>query len=186
VNTRILRLSIAGHPLEWLDWQGAANLYARGLVSWTLGDTVYTVRGGTSRLTGKQSTIGLHSIIACAGEIHIKRNPSAPLTNRALFRRDLNLCMYCSQTFTDCELTRDHIIPTSRGGRDNWLNVVAACRRCNQRKGSRLPEECGMEVIAVPYRPNKAEYLALINSSRILADQMDFLKSQFSANARWS
>ena len=88
--------------------------------------------------------------------------------------------MYCARQFTPIQLTRDHILPTSSGGTDRWENVVCACRRCNQFKANRTPEEANMELIALPYKPNNAEYLALTNSSRILGDQMAFLRSQFS------
>lgn len=182
---RILRLDITGQPVEWLDWQGAACLYARGLVTWTLGDVVCRLRGGHSRLTGMRSHLDLHAIIACHGQPNPKPRSRPPLTNRALFRRDQNICLYCGKSFTDSTLTRDHIVPVSRGGRDSWLNVVAACRRCNQHKGDRLLDECRMELLALPYVPNMAEYLALINSHRIRGDQMAFLKSQFGRDSRW-
>lgn len=76
-------------------------------------------------------------------------------------------------------LTRDHIKPLSKGGRDVWSNVVTACRRCNTHKGDRLLETINMKLLAVPYIPNVAEYLVLRNR-RILGDQMAFLKMQFS------
>jgi len=186
MNDRILRLNVAGQPVEWLHWQEATCLYARGAVVWTLGETIREVTGGISRLTGLRSTIDLQSIIACAGHIFQKPRLIPPLTNRALFRRDLHACLYCGVTFGDRELTRDHIVPKSRGGRDIWTNVVSACKRCNQRKGCRTPEEAHMEILAVPYQPNNAEWLALINSDRIRGDQMNFLKAQFSSNARWA
>jgi len=81
-------------------------------------------------------------------------------------------------------LTRDHVVPTSRTGRDSWDNVVAACKRCNHHKGNRILEESNMVLLALPYVPNFAEYLALTNSGRILGDQMDFLKKSFGANSR--
>lgn len=183
---RVLRLSIAGQPVEWLSWQQATCLYARGMVAWTLGETIRTVLGGISRSSGERSAITLHSIIACSGHIAYRPRVVPPLTNRALFRRDLHLCMYCGEPFGERELTRDHIVPRSRGGHDLWNNVVSACRRCNQRKGNRLPEEAGMEILAIPYQPNTAEWLALINGDRIRGDQMAFLRQQFSPNARWS
>ncbi len=186
LNPHILRLDVSGQPVEWLSWQEATCLYARDLVAWTLGERIRTVRGGISRLTGVQSAIGLHSIIACSGCMARKRRPVPPLTNRALFRRDRHLCMYCALKLPERELTRDHIVPRSRGGLDQWTNVVSACKRCNQRKGNRLPEESAMEVIAVPYQPNVAEWLALINSDRIRGDQMEFLRSQFSPHSRWN
>jgi hypothetical protein len=62
--------------------------------------------------------------------------------------------------------------------------VLAACKRCNHFKGSRLPHECGMEILALPYVPNVAEYLALTNSGRILGDQMSFLEAQFGRHSK--
>ncbi|MCV6603911.1 MAG: HNH endonuclease [Porticoccaceae bacterium] len=181
----ILRLNLAGQPIEWLGWQDAVCMYSRELVKWTMGDVVQRVHGGFSRFTGERTVVELPSIMACGGERMAKPRTTYPLSNRALFVRDAYLCMYCGRDFAAHELTRDHIRPTSRGGRDNWNNVVAACRRCNQHKADYLLEEIGMELIALPYRPNNAEYLALINSRRILGDQMEFLRGQFSRNARW-
>lgn len=183
-QAHILRLNIAGHPVEWLTWQEATTLYARDMVTWTLGATVRVVHGGFSRFTGEQSRIQLHSIIACAGDLHSLKPRRAALTNKILFRRDQNLCLYCGKTFADRELSCDHIQPTSRGGRNVWVNVVAACKRCNHFKQNRTPEEAGMELLALPFEPNPAEYLALVNSKRIRSDQMDFLKAQFSKNCR--
>ena len=182
----ILRLSVAGHPVEWLSWQEATCLYARGMVAWTLGETVRTVMGGTSRLSGQRSAITLHSIIACNSRGAWRPRATPPLTNRALFRRDLHVCMYCGDPTRESDLTRDHIVPKSRGGRDVWNNVVAACKRCNQRKGNRLPNEAGMDILAIPYQPNTAEWLALVNGDRIRGDQMAFLRQQFSKHSRWS
>src|SRR5690606_15187008 len=145
--------------IEWLDWQAAVCLYARELVSWTLGEVVRKVRGGHSRLTGLRSVIELPSIIACGGEQLARPRSVYPLSNPTLFARDGYLCLYCGGAFEASELTRDHIVPTSRGGVDRWENVVAACRRCNQRKADALPEEANMELIALPYAPNNAEFL---------------------------
>jgi len=187
MSAKILRLNLAGQPIEWINWQSAVCLYARDLVAWSLGDVVQKVRGGHSRITGRQSVIDLPCIMACGGERLAHPRTRFPLNNDALFARDNYLCMYCAQSMSGSEkLTRDHVVPLSRRGRDRWENVVAACRRCNQRKANHLLEEIGMELVALPYRPNNAEYLALINSRRILGDQMGFLSSQFSANGRHS
>jgi len=182
MQLKILRLNLAGQPIEWLDWQAAVCLYARELVSWSLGDVIHQVKGGHSRLTGMRSEILLPSIIACGGGRMARPRVSFPLRNDALFARDGYICMYCAKPFPPAQLTRDHIVPLSRNGKDRWENVVAACRRCNQHKANFLLEEIAMELVALPYRPNNAEYLAIINSRRILGDQMEFLRSQFSAN----
>lgn len=182
---QILRLNKAGQPIDWLSWQEAVCLYSRDLILWTLGETIFQIHGGHSRLTGERTVIELPSIVACGGEQLARPRTNPPLTNRALFERDNYECLYCGHDFDYHGLTRDHILPRSRGGRDSWENVVAACRRCNQHKGNHKLEEAGVELRALPYRPNPAEYLALVNSRRILPDQADFLSRQFSANCRW-
>lgn len=175
----ILRLDIAGAPVTWIPWQDAVCLYSRDMVAWTAGASVFTISGGTNRLTGLRSFVDVNSIIAIKRSAHHKHQRNIPpLTNRELFRRDANLCMYCGGQFRELHLTRDHVIPMSRGGRDRWSNVVTACRHCNTKKGNKTPEEARMALLAVPYVPNWAEYLALSNR-KILADQMEFLKSQF-------
>lgn len=184
MDAQILRLNLAGQPIEWLHWQEAVGLYAREIVAWSMGDIVREVYGGHSRFTGEQSCIRLPSIVACSGGRLAKPRTSYPLNNKTLFARDQHLCLYCGNTFAEIELTRDHIVPTSRGGKDSWENVVAACRRCNQHKGNCLLSEINMELLAMPYRPNLAEYLVLVNGRRIRADQMEFLSSQFSKNYR--
>lgn len=181
---RVLRLNVAGQPMDWVSWQEAVCLYARDIVVWTVGEPLLHIRGGHSRLNSAVSSIDIHSIIACDGRVVSKDNAIPPLTNQALFGRDLNTCLYCGKHMADGQLTRDHVLPVSRGGKDLWDNVVTACKRCNHFKGSRLLQDCGLELLALPYVPNFAEYLALINSGRILGDQMDFLKRSFSSESR--
>lgn len=181
---RLLSLDAHGRALEWMNWQDAACLYARGAVAWTLGDPCLQVHGGTSRLTGAQSMIELHPIVAARGHAHAHAlAPTPALTNAALFARDAYLCLYCGSEFARPQLTRDHVLPVSRGGRDVWENVVAACFHCNSRKGNRTPQQAGMPLLAVPYRPSWVEHLILSNRN-ILADQMAFLKAQLPKRTR--
>ena len=105
------------------------------------------------------------------------------LTNAALFARDQHLCLYCGRHFHRQSLTRDHVLPISRGGRDIWENVVTACFACNSRKGGRTPAQASMPLLAVPYRPSWIEHLILSNRN-ILADQMAFLSSQLPKRRR--
>jgi hypothetical protein len=85
---RILRLNIAGQPVEWVAWQDAVCLYARDLVIWTVGDPLVTIRGGRSKLSGETSTRDIHSIIACNGRVVARPSQLPPLSNPALFKRD--------------------------------------------------------------------------------------------------
>lgn len=179
----ILRLNKSGLPLSWVTVEEAACLLVKEQVAWCHGDIAMVMRGGLNRV-GIQSQLEIPAIIATEGDWLFKRFVPA-LENKLLFRRDQNLCLYCGHSFRSSELTRDHIVPRAHGGRDVWKNVVAACRRCNHRKGSRTPEGAGMELLAIPFEPNLFEFMYLANK-KILADQMDFLKNGFSSNCRYS
>jgi len=174
----ILRLDVTGRPVTWIEWQEAVCLYARDMVAWTAGKHAYTFHGGYSRVGGYQTIVKVNSIIAVRGEYKRRYKHAPPLNNRELFRRDAHLCMYCGKPFRASALTRDHVMPVSRGGINEWSNVVAACRRCNTHKSDKTPDEANMPLLAVPYVPNLAEYLVLRNR-RILVDQMAFLQPQF-------
>lgn len=178
VHAKILRLNKAGHPVDWLTREETATLLVKDQVIWSMGSTVLEIRGGFSR-SGTQSVLRLPSIVACDGKVH-QDVYDPPLENKFLFRRDRNLCLYCGNHFQFHELSRDHVHPLSRGGRDRWTNVVSACRRCNNRKADRLPEEAGMELLAVPFVPNQYEFLYLSNHN-VLSDQMEFLRTRFTA-----
>ncbi len=174
-TTRVLSLDSSGRILDWISWQSAVCLYVRDAVSWTLGQPCLTVHGGQNRHSGRQSLIHLHPIIASRSRARPPLiDPAPALNNQALFARDRHLCMYCGQQYTRSELTRDHVMPLSRGGQDIWENVVAACLPCNVRKSNRTPQQAGMPLLAVPFRPSWVEHLILSNR-HILADQMDFL-----------
>ncbi|KRG41397.1 HNH endonuclease [Stenotrophomonas panacihumi] len=175
---RMLSLDAHGRVLDWINWQDAACLYARDAVSWTLGDPCLQIHGGTCRVTGERSVLDLHPIIAARGHARSRAlDPTPTLTNTALFARDAQLCLYCGQQFSRPHLTRDHVMPVSKGGRDTWENVVTACFHCNSRKSNRTPQQAGMPLLAVPYRPSWIEHLILSNR-HILADQMAFLRNQ--------
>ena len=87
--------------------------------------------------------------------------------NRAnILWRDKNQCQYCGNHFNINHLTLDHVLPKSRGGQNTWENLVAACKKCNQKKGSRTPKESGMRPLRKPFRP-KANILRTVRKSQI-------------------
>ena len=147
---------------------------------YTLGDHLYTIRGGVNAKSGERSQININSIIATRGRSkHFQQKLSGftpPLNNQTLFKRDDHLCLYCGSQYSKRELTRDHVTPISRGGKDIWQNVVSACKRCNNLKGGKTPEEARMGLLAIPFAPSYAEYIFL-QGRNILADQMSFLLS---------
>jgi hypothetical protein len=183
-TTRVLSLDANGRILDWISWQDAVCLYVREAVAWTLGEPCLTIHGGIHRATGERSMIHLHPIVASSGQARADAfNPAPALTNITLFARDRNLCMYCGEQYHRSELTRDHVLPLSQGGRDVWENVVCACLHCNVRKGGRTPQQALMPLLAIPYRPSWVEHLILSNRN-ILADQMEFLRNHLPRHRR--
>ena len=179
----ILKLDVSGQPRGWLTLNEAITAYARGGVLYGIGESLAPVFGGIQRLTGIRSEIVLQPIIALEGRVLNHVTP--PLCNRTLFRRDDHRCLYCGSQFRRSELTRDHVIPISRGGGNKWENVVAACKRCNWLKDCQTPEEASMPLLAVPFKPNTYEWHYLAKE-RVLADQMAYLSQQFKAKRDWA
>ncbi len=96
--------------------------------------------------------MNLPSVVSLKRYIPPARRPA--FTRFNVFLRDRFVCQYCG---ADDELTFDHLVPRSKGGRTTWENVVAACSTCNLRKGGRLPRESGMHPHTRPYMPSVRE-----------------------------
>ncbi|NND45552.1 MAG: HNH endonuclease [Xanthomonadales bacterium] len=186
LQQQVLRTDVSGMPLEWIGYQDAVRLITLEQVSYALGRTLYRIHGGHNAITGERSEIEVNAILATWGHHphkHLFRNSyTPPLSNKALFRRDQGLCLYCGQQFPNFMLSRDHVNPLSQGGKDHWANVVTACKRCNNHKAGRTPEQAGMQLLAIPFTPTHAEYVYL-QGRQILADQMDFLLAHFPRNS---
>jgi len=181
-NQQVLRTDAAGMPLDWITYKEAVHCYHLGQVLYSCGEPLYRVRGGVNAVTGRQSLIEVNSIIATEGDVygkfHDKSHYTPPLSNKTLFSRDNYLCLYCGNEFRRIDLSRDHVTPVSKNGEDTWSNVVTSCKRCNNYKAGRTPEEAGMQLLAVPFVPTHAEYIYL-RGRRVLNDQMEFLKAHF-------
>ncbi|MBI3345619.1 MAG: HNH endonuclease [Burkholderiales bacterium] len=180
----VLQLDVSGRPQAWITTREAAVIYACDGVAWTLGDPCQVLRGGWQRVSGRQSRIEVHPIIAVRGAVPSRAWRTAPaLSNTKLFARDRFVCAYCGHCLPVDDLTREHIQPTSRGGMDTWMNCITACRPCNGRKGSRMPEEAHMSLLYLPYVPSLHEDM-ILRGRRILADQMEFLLASVPRSSR--
>jgi len=98
------------------------------------------------------------AVIRLVRYVHVPRRFRRQVTNTFLFARDDYCCQYCGRHRSELRgrqfLTRDHVVPVSRGGANSWGNVVTACSPCNNRKGDRLPGEAGMHLVSEPDEPN--------------------------------
>lgn len=179
----VLALDVGGIPRQWISHDDAITYYAKKAVAWSMGEVIAKYRGGIQN-DGTVSYIETPSIIAIKGHGFNPKQGRVPLNNKTLFGRDRHICAYCAGHFsTYGSLSRDHIIPRSRGGVDDWMNVVTACRKCNTHKGSKTLKEARLELVYVPYVPNHFESLILQNRN-ILADQMDYLMAGVPKHSR--
>lgn len=94
--------------------------------------------------------------------VKIPPRVSLPVTRRGVLSRDQYTCQYCGQTPPRKDLTVDHVLPRSRGGKTTWENVITACQKCNGRKGSRTPTEANMKLLSEPKRPR---YIAIASTN---------------------
>ena len=185
---RVLKLDISGVPESWITLEHAVGYYATSAVAYTLGEAMSTLRGGHNH-SGLRSTVDVHPIIAvngasAAGKL-LSATPRLTRHNHKLFRRDRHTCGYCGGLFREHELEREHVIPSSRGGKDVWTNVVSACRSCNQLKAAKTPEEARMPLLYVPYVPSRWEDMILqTRAEHIVADQMEFLRANLPRSSR--
>jgi 5-methylcytosine-specific restriction endonuclease McrA len=79
-------------------------------------------------------------------------------SRRTIYRRDNNICQYCGSCPGTPELSIDHILPRSRGGKTTWENCVICCCSCNRKKADKTPEEAGMKLLKKPVRPKFSFY----------------------------
>lgn len=94
---------------------------------------------------------------------------------RNLYARDHNRCQYCGKRFATCDLSLDHVIPRSQGGKTTWENMVCACLKCNVRKGGRTPQQAHMKLITAPKRPARSPVLTVKLSNSKYASWKQFL-----------
>lgn len=95
-------------------------------------------------------------ILRLVRAIRRKMRHSVPLSKKNIMVRDRFTCAYCG---TKHDLTIDHVVPISKGGKQSWDNMITACMTCNQKKADRLPNEAGMRLRKQPYQPTISEHL---------------------------
>ena len=98
---------------------------------------------------------------------------------RNIYARDGSLCQYCGKKLPTSELSLDHVVPRSLGGKTTWDNIVCACVACNVRKGGRTPRQAGMKLIAEPVRPNRSPVIQLRLTSEKYASWRQFLNAAY-------
>jgi 5-methylcytosine-specific restriction endonuclease McrA len=121
----------------------------RRAVILVLAEKAVVVESGDGVMRSARTSMPVPSVVRLSRYVRVPYRREVPLTRRAVLDRDRHACVYCG-TRAD---TIDHVRPRSRGGEHIWTNVVAACARCNHRKGDRLLAELGWRLAASPTRP---------------------------------
>ena len=146
-----LALNASFEPLTMVPVKRALRLVIDGKAEIVEADQGRVVR--SERLTMPRP-----AVIRLTRFIHVPRRFRRQVTNTFLFARDRYRCQYCGRAAIELRpreaLTRDHLVPLSRGGTNHWSNVVTACSTCNARKGNQLPEEIGMHPLTHPIEPH--------------------------------
>lgn len=130
-------------PLSLWPWQEAIKAMFR--------DSVIIVSEYERTVCSPNYEIRLPSVLALREYVHLAQKPA--FTRFNVFLRDRFRCQYCGEKYKSNDLTFDHVIPKSRGGRTSWDNIVAACQKCNVRKGSSMPHEAEMYPRIEPGEP---------------------------------
>lgn len=144
-----LLLNATYEPLKVVDWRKAMTLLCQGKVE--------VVSEYDREVRSVSVTFRLPSVIRLLRYITISRRmDDVPFSRANIYARDGHRCQYCGSEFPVGELTFDHVVPVSQGGRKDWENIVTACIPCNRRKGGRTPAEAGMRVIRPPCRPGRS------------------------------
>lgn len=134
-------------PLSLWGWQDAVKAVFLERVN-IVSEYERTVRSPTFEMR-------LPSVISLKQYVHLDRRPA--FTRFNVFLRDRFACLYCGESLPSEDLTFDHVVPRSRGGRTLWTNVVTACQDCNLTKGDRMPAECHMHPIRPAFEPSTYE-----------------------------
>jgi len=147
---RCLALNASFEPLTMVPVRRAVRLVIDGKAE------IVEAEGASVR--SERLAVPRPAVIRLVKFVHVPRRFRRQVTNTFLFARDSYRCQFCGRSQHDLRhrecLTRDHLIPLSRGGHNGWSNVLTACSTCNTRKGNLLPEEAGMHPLRAPVEPH--------------------------------
>ncbi|MGL4651173.1 MAG: HNH endonuclease [Caldilineaceae bacterium] len=157
MSKQVLVLNAGYEPLSLVSVRRAVVLLLR--------EKAEMLEATQQMLNGSSYSIPVPLVIRL---VHYVRLPHrrVPPTRAAIMLRDAFTCQYCGTQPGRQELTVDHVVPRSRGGRHDWYNLTTACQHCNQIKGNSRPDEVQMRLIRRPFEPS---YVALVLLSNPVA-----------------
>tara|TARA_R110002020_G_scaffold32729_2_gene100337 strand:- start:782 stop:1288 length:507 start_codon:yes stop_codon:yes gene_type:complete len=157
-NAKTLKLDSSFRPIEVIDAVEALVLCLIGKAQ--------AIESYSKVINSVNESFQLPCVIALKRIVRF-RYKTIPCHRRNVIWRDQNQCQYCAKHFVIDKLTIDHIVPRSQGGKNEWLNLATACKKCNQKKGDKTPSEARMPLIKRPSVP-KSDIFKNINKNQII------------------
>lgn len=137
------------------------------------------------RFRSERQVVPWPAVIRLVRYVHVPHRFRRQVTNTFLFARDDYTCQYCGRHRSELKgrhfLTRDHVLPASRGGKNTWENVVTSCSPCNNRKADRLPREVGMRLLNTPREPNYVHLVWVVR--RVTGTQAKYIRMFYGKEA---
>src|SRR5262245_21767086 len=131
MNGRVLVLNSTYEPINVCTMRRAIVLILKGVAR--------TEERDETEMHSARANVSSPSVIRLNEYVHMRFERKI-LPRKNILLRHQYTCQYCGKVFDPSELTLDHVIPKSRGGSSNWDNLVACCKRCNNRKGNAMPD----------------------------------------------
>lgn len=144
IMEQVLLLNITYEPLRIINWKKAITLLCLGKVE--------VIEEYHREIHSVSFTVKLPSVVRL---LRLVKRPKTPVkfSRQNIYARDRYKCQYCGDRYPTEDLTYDHVIPKSRGGKTQWKNIVTCCIDCNRKKGGRIPSEASMKLVRKPKRP---------------------------------
>jgi 5-methylcytosine-specific restriction endonuclease McrA len=163
MNIRTLLLDKNWQPIKLITWESAIKLLVSEKAQTVSEYTDQKVRSATKSF----------SIPAILRTNAVSQHNPAKVacTSSNVFVRDKNSCAYCGEKMVKSQLTVDHIVPLVQGGKWEWINLITACRPCNQRKGGRTPKQAGMNLL---YKPKEPRWSIMFNIRLSKNDKVEY------------
>jgi 5-methylcytosine-specific restriction endonuclease McrA len=160
-HIRTLLLSREYEPVKAISWQRALTLLSLGKVE-VLEEYDGFVRSSTI-------VVKIPAVVRLLRAFKRFRKP-VKFSRVNIYGRDNYSCQYCGEHRKMSELTYDHVIPRSQGGKTVWDNIVTACQTCNLKKGGRTPEQAGMTLRKKPLQPKAMPALLITINQKSMPD----------------
>ncbi len=155
MNSQVLVLNRSYEPIHICGIKRAIILIVKGVA--------HSEQNTTCFLQSPSTAIPVPAVIRLSHYVHIPYRKKA-YSKRHIYLRDNHICQYCGKGGNPNDLTLDHILPQSRGGKSVWENLVTSCQKCNTKKGDQTPKEAGIKVLNKPKPLSSYFYLHLVRT----------------------